>query len=380
MDYQKKVQPIIDFIAKMEFEEKVKAINAVRLMLHEVSPFRNEPVDFVEWVPNPSVVANDYNPNKVAPPEMQLLEVSIMKDGYTQPIVTFQGTNNGKTREVVDGFHRTRVGKESLVIKQRVFGYVPIVSIRTENQAKADRIASTIRHNRARGKHQVSAMSEIVIDLKNRNWNNDRIARELGMDEDEILRLCQIAGLEDLFKDGDFSKSWDPADYTDENFDPLTDEVPDDLLDMYRIPNENDHERIFHTYDKWEHVGHNFFGNNHPTLTPLQCQYKYKEFLQDIPEFSSTIQRVMEAWPIACEHNLTNRSMNRIAWIGQISVCYKYNIPAISCSGFSLLTEDEQYAANSTALFYLNKWLRDHGIGEVSMDEACVIDRQVELY
>ena len=86
---------------------------------------------------------------------------------------------------------------------------MPTVAIRKEKQSKSERIASTIRHNRARGKHQVDAMSEIVLELKNRNWKNARIARELGMDEEEILRLCQITGLQDLFKDGDFSRAWE---------------------------------------------------------------------------------------------------------------------------------------------------------------------------
>ena len=88
-----------------------------------------------------------------------------------------------------------------------------------------NRMASTIRHNRARGKHTVDAMSDIVLELKNRNWKNSRIAKELGMDEDEILRLCQISGLEDIFKDDDFSKSWNVEDSYVEDFEPLTDEI-----------------------------------------------------------------------------------------------------------------------------------------------------------
>ena len=186
-------------------EQKVNAINELRQLIHELSPFRNEPVDFVKWVPSASVVANDYNPNKVAPPEMQLLEISIMNDGYTQPIVTWPHDDK---IEVVDGFHRNRVGKESNIVKQRIHGFLPTVAIKQSQSGINDRIASTIRHNRARGKHTVNAMSDIVIELKNRNWPNDRIAKELGMDNEEILRLCQISGLEELFKDDDFSKSW----------------------------------------------------------------------------------------------------------------------------------------------------------------------------
>ena len=153
-------------------KETVDYINDIREFIHESSPFKNEPVDFVKWVVNENVVANDYNPNKVAPPEMELLEVSIMNDGYTQPIVSWSNPDKGDKIEVIDGFHRNRVGKESIVVKDRVQGYLPVVDIRTEQSGKNDRIASTIRHNRARGKHQVDAMSEIVIELKNRNWSN----------------------------------------------------------------------------------------------------------------------------------------------------------------------------------------------------------------
>lgn len=374
------VEKLISILEQLPFDEKVDAINEVRRKIHEISPFKNEPVDLVLWVKNKAVVANDYNPNKVAPPEMQLLEVSIMQDGYTQPIVTFPDEKS-EIVEVVDGFHRSRVGKESIIVKERVFGYLPIVSIRSEKSAKTDRIASTIRHNRARGKHQVSAMSEIVIELKNRNWKNERIARELGMDEDEILRLCQVAGLEGLFKDSDFSKAWEPANYADENFEPISDDdIAEELFDEYRIPNESDSTRIFHTYDKWEHIAYNFFGKAHPTLSPAQCEYKCKEFLCNIPEFSEALEKIMEEWPCACEHNLTNKSMNRIAWLGQAAVAYKYNIPSISSAGFTLLTEKEQALANETALHFLNKWLVGHGMKEVSMNEAYLIDRQVELY
>ena len=183
----------------LDFDQKVYLVNQFREYLHNISPFKNEPVDFVKWVKCDEIVANDYNPNKVAPPEMELLEISIINDGYTQPIVTWQNEEKDKI-EVIDGFHRNRVGKESKIVNQRINGYLPTVIIRKEKEGKNDRIASTIRHNRARGKHQIDAMSEIVLELKNRNWTNSRIARELGMDEDEILRLCQITGLEHLLQ------------------------------------------------------------------------------------------------------------------------------------------------------------------------------------
>lgn len=187
--------------------ERVAALNEARKLLHEVSPFAGEPVDLVEWVPADAVVANDYNPNAVAPVEMKLLEHSIAEDGYTQPIVTHA---EGDTIEVVDGFHRNRVGKESAIVRERVHGYLPVVRIKAGREGKADRMAATIRHNRARGRHRVDAMSDIVQELTRRNWSDARIATELGMGPDEVLRLKQITGLAELFADREFSEAWEP--------------------------------------------------------------------------------------------------------------------------------------------------------------------------
>lgn len=195
-------------ISSLEIDDQVEVINEVRLAIHQASPFRDEPVDLVQWVPAETVAANDYNPNSVAPPEMELLRVSIMADGYTQPIVT---NNEDGTRIVVDGFHRNRVGKECSDVRKRVNGYLPIVQIKTSQIDRGDRMASTIRHNRARGKHRVDAMSEIVLELKRRNWSDDKIGRELGMDADEVLRLTQISGLAEMFADKDFSEAWEPG-------------------------------------------------------------------------------------------------------------------------------------------------------------------------
>ncbi len=189
-----------------DVRQRVRELNTVRQALHEASPFASEPVDFVEWVPAEDVTANDYNPNSVAPPEMELLRLSIMADGYTQPIVTHE--DDGQ-RIVVDGFHRNRVGKELPDVRERVLGFLPVVQIKQDREDRGDRIASTIRHNRARGKHQVSAMSDIVLELKRRNWSDQKIGRELGMDADEVLRLAQISGLAEAFADRDFSFAWD---------------------------------------------------------------------------------------------------------------------------------------------------------------------------
>ena len=209
-----KIKIALTYLDELQGDELIDAINEIRQCIHERSPFNTEPVDFVKWVRNTNVQANDYNPNSVAPPEMELLRVSIMADGYTQPIVTF----NEKTHfTVVDGFHRNRVGKECDDVKQRVHGYLPVVEIRESQIDRGDRMASTVRHNRARGKHKVEAMSDIVLDLRRRNWSDEKIAKNLGMEPDEVLRLAQITGLADMFAEQDFSEAWEAEDIeTDE--------------------------------------------------------------------------------------------------------------------------------------------------------------------
>lgn len=193
-------------LADLPLEERVLAQNNIKKLLHSYSPFKNEPVDLVTWEPVNAIEANDYNPNSVAPPEMKLLELSISEDGYTQPVVTFKEDSR---IEVVDGFHRSRICRESDSVRNKVFGYIPVVTINEDREDKGDRIASTIRHNRARGKHKITAMSEIVVDLKKRNWSDEKIARELGMDSDEVLRLTQITGLAEMFQDKEFSEAWE---------------------------------------------------------------------------------------------------------------------------------------------------------------------------
>jgi ParB-like chromosome segregation protein Spo0J len=173
-------------------DDRVDVLNKIRLALHQVSPFVGEPVDLVLW-----------KPNVVAPPELALLKLSIESDGYTQPIVTW---NTGEEHEVVDGFHRHLIGKEIGL------SHLPVVVINEERADRGDRISATIRHNRARGKHQVGAMSEIVQELARRNWSEKKIAKELGMEPDEVLRLKQITGLADLFEDNEFSEAWEASD------------------------------------------------------------------------------------------------------------------------------------------------------------------------
>lgn len=205
-DLADRVADLLRELEDLDVPGRVETLNAIKAELHRLSPFASEPVDCVLWVPAEEVTANDYNPNSVAPPEMRLLEHSITEDGYTQPIVTWK---NGMTYEVVDGFHRNRVGKESPLVRKRVHGYLPVTVANSDRTDRTDRIAATIRHNRARGKHRVEGMSEIVIELKRRNWSDEKIGTELGMDPDEVLRLTQITGLAEMFENSEFSQSWD---------------------------------------------------------------------------------------------------------------------------------------------------------------------------
>lgn len=374
---EKILKEILKEIKKLDNDSKIEEINKIKLALHEISPMKNEPVDCVLWVKNDSVYANDYNPNKVAPPEMELLRTSINHDGYTQPIVTMPD-DKGK-REVIDGFHRNRVGKECKDIQARVNGYLPVVSIRSSQKNRNDRIASTIRHNRARGKHQVDAMSEIVIELKNRNWKNSRISKELGMDEDEILRLCQITGLQELFSDDDFSNSWDIGNSSDD-FEEITDN--EDLSDFkeFRTTNTSDPDRIFHTFDKWECQKAGFYNGSKKDMSKNECIEGFKNFFLEDGLFEKVLKNLIVEWKNSCEHYLTNKSMNRIAWLGQASVCYHTGIPSKFSSAYTLLSSNDQKKNNKIALKYLNIWLIENGLKKVSLEEALSIGRQIEIY
>jgi ParB-like chromosome segregation protein Spo0J len=376
MDREEAISVVRNYIEDAaDLKTKVARLNEIKQAIHSVSPFKNEPVDCVLWIAKDEVVANDYNPNKVAPPEMELLEVSIMNDGYTQPIVTWP-RDDGKS-EVVDGFHRSRVGRESAVVGQRVKGFLPTVAIRKEQQDKSDRIASTIRHNRARGKHQVDAMSEIVLELKNRNWTNARVAKELGMDEEEILRLCQITGLEHLFSDQDFSRSWEASDSI-HAFEPVDDSEAEQ--GDVRTVNTSDPDRKFHTFDKWECHKAGFYKSTKDGMTAQQCREAYATFFRNLELFDQTLACVTAEWKHSCEHYLTNKAMNRIAWLGQAAVCRNTGVPSVFCSGFNLLSDAEQQAANHVALRHLNAWLSSRGMAEVTMEEAISAGRQVEIY
>ena len=189
----------------LPFEAKVEIFNRLTQELYDWLGV-DHPALNVQLVPVDKVAGNDYNPNKVAPPEMKLLKLSIRKDGVTMPVVVCDTpTDSEHPYTVVDGFHRTTVIKTDKGIRDSLHGYVPVSRL---NKSLEDRITATVRHNMARGTHQVELSAKLIVLLKKHNWTNARIGMELGMDADEVLRLKQITGLAEAFKDEEFSKSW----------------------------------------------------------------------------------------------------------------------------------------------------------------------------
>lgn len=200
-----------ELLKTLSILDQIEIINEIKKVLHNCSPFKNEPTDCVIWKKVDQIESNNYNPNSVAPPEMKLLSHSIQHDGYTQPVVVMkeEDENNHKDKFVViDGHHRIRVAKENELISKRLFGYAPIAIISKNNTNIKDRMASTIRHNRARGKHGVHPMTEIVKELYLKGWDDNQIGKELGMEKDEVLRFKQFSGLPELFKNHEYSNSW----------------------------------------------------------------------------------------------------------------------------------------------------------------------------
>lgn len=373
------ISNIIEKVKVLPFDEKVDAINRIRSKIHDISPLKDNPVDFVRWEKSENIIANDYNPNEVAPPEMELLEVSIINDWYTQPIVW--RWKDWWEIEIVDWFHRSRVWKESKVVSNGLNWYLPIVNIRKEQQSKNDRIASTIRHNRARGKHKVDAMSEIVIELKNRNRTNERIAKQLWMDDEEVLRLLQISWLQEMFRDDDFSKSRVCEDSNDIDLVELTDDIDSEFIDWIRVVNVDDPERIFHTYDKRECHKAWLYATKVDGKTQEECELDFSNFFKTPWLFKSVAQSVIKEWKHSCEHYLTNKCMNRIAWLWQASVCYQLRIPKKFSSWWSMLSDQEKEENDNIALDLINERMIMNWRTPITMKEAkWWVDRQVNIY
>jgi hypothetical protein len=205
-------------------------------------------------------------------------------------------------------------------------------------------------------------MSDIVVELKRRNWTDEKIGRELGMDPDEVLRLCQITGLAEVFANQEFSKAWDI-------------EIPeggisDELLSDLANEEIKESSRIFHTWEKWECHKAGFYDEKPEGMTQDEGEEKYREFLSDLTQFETALKGVTETWKYSCEHYLTNDRMNRIAWLGQASVAQALHIPSCCRGGYNRLTDAQKKAADLLALKYLNIWLVGRGLPELTLADA----------
>ena len=187
-----------------ESDNKANFINDLREYIHRELIVVQQPIDFVRWVKIDEVQPNDYNPNSVAKVEMGLLYKSIKHDGYTQPIVTIYDDELNKYI-IVDGFHRYFTAKQNRDIAERNKGMIPIVVIEKDIN---ERMAATVRHNRARGEHSVQGMSNMVFDMLQNGWSEEDICNHLGMEPEEILKLKHITGFSKLFEDVEYKKSW----------------------------------------------------------------------------------------------------------------------------------------------------------------------------
>jgi hypothetical protein len=194
------IEPICEQLETLPPESRIEALNRIREALHKVSPFQDEPVDLVLWKPVEVVDPNDYNPNEMQPPEEHLLEVS-MEHHVTQPVVT--SFVDGRHR-IVDGEHRYLTIANSSQLS-RLRGYVPVTV--TNAETEAEHKAFTVQHN-TRGSHILVPMVDLVRSLLQAGWEDDKIAEQLGMDADEILRLKQAMTAAEAFERPMFKRAW----------------------------------------------------------------------------------------------------------------------------------------------------------------------------
>lgn len=203
MTIKQQIQQQVDALS--ETRAKILFIEDLKAFLHEISPQNSQPVDLVRWIPIEKVHANDYNPNSVAKNEMRLLYVSISHDGYTQPVVTVYDDVKDEY-VIVDGFHRYTTMRLNQDIADRNNGLLPVVVI---DKSINDRMASTVRHNRARGKHSVSGMANMVFQMLENGWTDEAICAELGVEADELVRLKHVTGFSKLFENVEYRRSWE---------------------------------------------------------------------------------------------------------------------------------------------------------------------------
>jgi len=201
MDIKEQIQ---NKLQQLNNQEKIDFLEELKEYLHRQSPLDSQPVNYVRWVDIDKVEANDYNPNSVANKEMSLLYTSIKHDGYTQPVVTVYDNSKDKY-VIVDGFHRYFTCKTNDDILARNHGKLPVVVIEKDIN---DRMASTVRHNRARGKHSIDGMSNMVFEMLENGWKDEDICNELGMESEEIVRLKHITGFSKLFENIEYRNAW----------------------------------------------------------------------------------------------------------------------------------------------------------------------------
>ncbi|MGG1673958.1 IbrB-like domain-containing protein [Paenibacillus sp. NRS-1783] len=198
------IDDLIEKIKELPETDQIQTINQLNDRIADIHPIQH-PVNRLNWIPMDDIIANDYNPNVVAPPEMGLLHTSVREDGYTMPIVVAWDEDQLKFM-LGDGYHRNRLVREYKDIRKSTKGYLPAVKV---HKTPEELRALTIRHNRARGKHTVSKMADIVAYLIKHGQADEQIATNLGMDADEVLRLKQQTGIAELFRNREYSRSWE---------------------------------------------------------------------------------------------------------------------------------------------------------------------------
>lgn len=188
-----------------EAENKEKFIEEIKDYIFSISKYKENPIDRIYWIPLEKIEANNYNPNQVAKREMKLLYTSISHDGYTQPVVTIYDSEKDKYI-IIDGFHRYTTMRLYKDIRIKNNGMLPCVVLEKNIN---DRMASTIRHNRARGKHSVDGMANIVFKMLDNGWNDIEIIKELGMEEEELIKIKHVTGFSKLFENIEYSRAWE---------------------------------------------------------------------------------------------------------------------------------------------------------------------------
>lgn len=196
-----------------DVDEQIDLLNEVRAILHEVSPLKHHPADCTYWIRSAKVERNEYNPNHVDRQNMKALAQSIRASGYTMSIVGFVMDKTASIKDwaikIVDGFHRRKTEQLNADISKSTHHRVPVTIIRADQEDKNARIAATVLHNRARGAHGIEPMSSLVAEMVQNGASDAEISVKLGMEADEVLRLKQLTNMPELFKNMDYTPSWE---------------------------------------------------------------------------------------------------------------------------------------------------------------------------